>query len=256
MRATLLPLALSLVGCGTSDVPSTIECSSSALGPPFRVVKEMVAIPGGSFRGTNYQCEPGTLTFTYGVIGDAQGQSVTLREVPFAIDKSLVRCDELKRCIDAGACTGNLRARFSCVEDIAITQVDTAMQFCAWREMRLPSWRQWQRAIRGRHGLKYPRGMEWDDGYRHDPHIPHVGHPYTSPDGVEYFVRNQEQASISFELTRDEDCDSFPPHQIGQVLATPHVHELDWTYIDKHTHQDASSFASFRCVREYRKPVP
>jgi hypothetical protein len=119
--------------------------------------------------------------------------------------------------------------------------------------MHLPSWPQWQRAIRGPRGFRYPRGMTWDDGYRSDPEITNIGHIYASPEGVEYFVADP-LGLITQELTRDEDCMPYREPERGHLLVSLHTHELDRTIVFDRMHGPKGLHSAFRCVRELTSP--
>jgi hypothetical protein len=214
MRTLILILVVVLAvfgsGCRAratrSDDAGPPRPDPASLTPPRR---EMVSIQGGQFLGSDMWCFEGTTTVKYpDDPKNAPKDRVPLSVPSFAIDKSVVQCGELERCFAAGACENTYKAAlYTCRHGVAVASLKTATQFCAWRGMQLPSWFQWQRAMRGRDGWVYPRGLTWEDSYDHDPGIPGRGRPYLSPDGVEYFMtRGDLNASLELELTRDLDC--------------------------------------------------
>lgn len=214
MRTLVLGFGLAVLGAGCRGKATPREDAGPGLPVPASLTppqREMVSIQGSAFLGADMWCFEGTTRVKYPDDPEnAPKDRVPLSVPSFTIDKSVVQCGELQRCFDAGACENTYKHPLdTCANGIARVSLKTAAQFCAWRGMQLPSWFQWQRAMRGRDGWVYPRGLSWDDSYDHDPRIPGRGRPYLSPDGVEYFmVRGDLRASSSLdrEFTRDLDC--------------------------------------------------
>lgn len=221
MRTLVLVLAMFGAGCRAkatrSDDAGPARPDPASVTPPRR---EMLSIVGGAFLGADMWCFEGTTQVKYpDDPKDAPKDRVPLSVPSFTIDKSVVQCGELQRCFAAGACENTYKdPRDTCYHGIAVATLKTATQFCAWRGMQLPSWFQWQRAMRGRDGWVYPRGLTWDDSYDHDPRIPGRGRPYLSPDGVEYFMtRGDLKASLDQEFTRDLDCKRKTSPEAGDL---------------------------------------
>lgn len=123
----------------------------------------------------------------------------------YAIDKQRVSCDAYRACIAAKACRDE---GWKC-GDTAIARLDAATAYCQWRAARLPSVAEYQRAVRGPKGDKYPTGGGWlvsegckDATTKHPRTLEPMRCRNVSADGVEYFVLDAE----AFEWTRDFGC--------------------------------------------------
>jgi formylglycine-generating enzyme required for sulfatase activity len=120
---------------------------------------EMVVVPSGEFI---YGCNPE-------LDAECDEDEKPRRRVTlptFRIDRSEVTVAAYKACVDAGRCSVPKAGRF-CNWDTLRTNhpvncVDfhQARLYCAWREKRLPTELEWEKAARGTDGRKYPWGNE------------------------------------------------------------------------------------------------
>ncbi len=170
MRAAMiLWLGLGL-GCGDRTPPPSEEPArpyyTDARGrantpkAPPTLVEDMVAIPGGPFVGRNPACpKPGLASEDPNL---DQRPDEPLRVAGFSIDRKVATCPQYAECVAAAACPpfGPLE----CIEDTwAVVGIDSALSYCRWRGARLPSYREWQRAIRGVDGDVFPTGKTLDE---------------------------------------------------------------------------------------------
>jgi len=255
MRTGVLVVLMTICGCRekmANDPEAKSKATPASMPPPSR---EMVTIPSGTFRGADMWCFEGTSNIKHPEDPPKQPRDNASLQLPaFAIDKAVVHCGEIERCFEAGKCGPNAMGAepFRCMHGIAVTTLETAAQFCAWRGMQVASWFQWQRAVRGVDGRIYPRGMTWDDSYDRDPHIPGRGRFYVSTEGVEYFLtRGVKDVLVTTEFTRDVDCARKMNPEYGDARG-PVIISLDydqlnavwvWPYRDRHT------TSQFRCAQ-------
>lgn len=69
-------------------------------------------------------------------------------ELPaFKIDKYTVGCEQWRACVASGACTQ--KTGKDCYDDLVQKTYDQAVELCRWRGGRLPTYPEWQRAVRG-----------------------------------------------------------------------------------------------------------
>ncbi|MBE7452726.1 MAG: SUMF1/EgtB/PvdO family nonheme iron enzyme [Kofleriaceae bacterium] len=112
--------------------------------------------------------------------GCTGGNPVRRPYVPaYHIDRTLVRVEDYRRCLDAGVCTerplvaarpeipistGDIKAPSSMPKDkrdrAALVTLDAATTYCRWLGKRVPSPEEWEKAARGRDGYS-PGAMTW-----------------------------------------------------------------------------------------------
>lgn len=161
----------------------------------------------------------------------------------FDIDRHLVTREQYTTCVDAHACTDE-GDEFPFAAVVSHAAADA---YCKWRHARLPTWHEWQRAVRGPDANLYATGSNWDPvaGCR----VPtlkgevssRVRCENTSADGVTYYVQDQHD-----EWTSDDDCvDAKNPAQrqpvaisLGVALGRGGVREDNY-------------HAQFRCARTH-----
>ena len=164
-RAALAVLFLAAAGFDTPTGRSTVA---------ERPLESMVSIPDGRFRmGTSAEEHEGAMRLCReelrqrGVCKDEQFVSEEPTKVVFVsaflIDRVEVTVAGWRACVKAGACSPEpllqADARFL-QANLPITSVtwDEAVRYCAWRDARLPTEAEWERAARGRNGNVWPWG--------------------------------------------------------------------------------------------------
>lgn len=202
----------------------------------------MIAIAGQTFLGTDTDCAAGTTMQR----GQNPLSPVRLTVAAFHIDRRVVTCDEFERCVDAGACTHKF-GMMRCLAGIAAAQRPAAMDYCKWRNAQIPTWNEWQLAIRGPDACDYPTCHEHRDEYDlYDSN--EGGIPTRSPMGVEY--RWNGHAWLANEITRDDDCwDPNEGQGDGRLMVGPvsgYVSGMIHESVDK----PGTDRGMFRCVRD------
>ncbi len=156
---------------------------------PRSVVEDLVAIPGGRFRGRSPACpKPGLASDDS--FNDKRPDE-PLHVAAFLIDRKVATCADYNACVAAAACRplGNIE----CGDDKAVVPPFKAENYCKWRGARLPTYREWQRAIRGVDGDRFPTGKTLDEARicdRPTSSRPMPRCEHTSAAGVIYAVRN------------------------------------------------------------------
>lgn len=247
-----IPLVIVASGCGRSAPPAIAEeaagagsGSSSAIiitganaassGP--RLVDDMVPIEAGLFWGRRPLC-PDT----------DHRQDVAQSIGAYRIDRRTASCGEFADCVAAGGCKAN-EYREDCFATAAVVALDQAQAYCAWRGTRLPSYAEWQRAVRGRHANLYSMGQRWDPD-KACPH-PTVG---LSADETLRRCEHVSEAGLIFttenvnasEWTRDTACvldDDGTMIDSGQV--TPYLLGVELNVIAV-----SQPLAEIRCARD------
>jgi formylglycine-generating enzyme required for sulfatase activity len=207
-------------------------CSRNRPSPP---ADDMIAIPAQKFIGDDTDCPAGTVNRR----SFDQWHHVALRAPAFRIDRRVVTCADFDRCVDAGACTHKL---MKCKEGLAAAQRPAAEAYCKWRDAQLPSWNEWQLAIRGPDGWEYPTGHEKRPEFD-APETPE-GTVYTSPEGVEY--RFNARSFLGNELTRDDDCLETAPGFFFPAVISGFTIGMIYETMSK----AGTERGLFRCVRE------
>jgi hypothetical protein len=252
MRLPLIVIACVLAGCRSETSEATAKPIGDERPTPNRAVpnlseppRDMISIAGGPFRGSNLLCEPGTLKPIYGDIGP-QPERVPLNVKSFAIDRDVVSCFQMERCIETGKCVSEGRPSYHCENGVAIVIRAVAAQFCAWRGMELPTYFQWQRAARGVDGRVFPDGAYSPRCDRADPSDDREHRcREISPDGLRYTTSDAHN-----ELVRDIDClymgdsvASSPPPRFSPLKVLLQLRRLDIAVNGDYPGQ-------FRCVDE------
>lgn len=159
----------------------------------------------------------------------------------FNIQRSTVTCSQLGQCVRMGACEVH-RGMSTCREGVAVVPLDVAIDFCRWKGGTLPTYAQWQRAVRGLNGAVYPVGSK--EGARSECQRPSSTSDlmprcvHESPDGVEFATSNGNEG----EWTSDVDCvQSDTPSKFAPLEADLGGNELDHVSL-------FDDRAEFRCV--------
>lgn len=122
---------------------------------------ESVTIPESRVRVTQPSCEIDDETFvdlqSGGLLqGDSKDHpNSSIRQavvvIPsFKIDRRTVGCAQWRACVAAGACTEEKQT--DCLDDLVLKRHSQAAELCRWRGGRLPTYVEWQRAVRGKSG--------------------------------------------------------------------------------------------------------
>jgi len=112
------------------------------------VAAELIEVPGGSFTMGCDDCDP----------DEAPAHAVSLHA--FTLDAYEVTQGQYAECVAAAACAP---AAVEGSANLPVTGVDyeSAMGFCTWRHLRLPTEAEWEYAARGTENLVFPWGNEW-----------------------------------------------------------------------------------------------
>jgi formylglycine-generating enzyme required for sulfatase activity len=142
--------------CVTSDHVVLLDAGSSngawtPLTMNFDDV-QMVQVPAGCFMMGSADGEQ-----------DEQPVHEVCFDAPFWIDKTEITRAMYEACVEAGACIATLAPDYYAYDTTPITRVtwEQAQNFCAWRDVRLPTEAEWEYAARGPEGLVYPWGNDY-----------------------------------------------------------------------------------------------
>ncbi|HZS39956.1 MAG TPA: SUMF1/EgtB/PvdO family nonheme iron enzyme [Polyangia bacterium] len=166
-RSLLVVLALACAAFDTSTGRTTTA---------ERPLESMVSIPQGTFlMGASPEAQAAAVRLCREELGPRQrpgcSDNAFVMEGPprvvflsaFLIDRVEVTVEAYRRCVQGGACSPQpllqTDARFV-QPSLPVTSVtwDEAARYCAWRDARLPSEAEWERAARGRDGRTWPWG--------------------------------------------------------------------------------------------------
>jgi formylglycine-generating enzyme required for sulfatase activity len=131
---------------------------------------EMVLVPAGCFMmgSTDEQinftlqiCDNCNLNQTY--FEDEQPAHEQCFDEPFWIDRTEVTRAQYTLCVTAGVCSNPPSSDYSTRDEQPINQVTwfDSRDYCAWRDARLPTEREWEYAARGPSILIYPWGDDF-----------------------------------------------------------------------------------------------
>lgn len=210
-RASALLLALGLACDSRSkrapaDDHAGERAAAGAVPPPH---PSPILVPGGSAIAGEHVCQ----------LLEGKTNPPALPIEPFRIDFAAVTCAEWRECVVAGACLPDGVEAWEdkdpeapgwplgwCVYGAANVSQSQADAFCRWRGGELPSWAQWQHAMRGNRSTTRVEPEECRTP--RDPHR-HHDHPYDRPEcelvssyGVSFILKNWNFV----ERTRDRWC--------------------------------------------------
>ena len=257
MRITVI---VCLVAWGCSDrTPPPSEAprpffKEAPDGPPAHkapptLVEIMVTIPGGPFVGRNPCPNP---EYHYDAFYRDERPNEPLRVAGFSIDREVVTCPQYAECVAATACPPLGPMECSSGNKWASVGSNSALAYCRWRGARLPSYREWQRAIRGVEGDVYPTGKTLDHARicerptrPNDDKLRRCEH--SSAAGVVYAVENSNYG----EWTNEVGCTVDVKGTKIEVAITP---KLLSKRLDQFTFDPMDS--EIRCARDSPATAP
>lgn len=221
--------------------------------------EKMVLVPAGEF--------------TIGANGEATSQRVNLPD--YYIDKFETTNSDYGECVNDGICSPPTRfdspssslyfgnPEFASYPVIYVTW-DMADTFCRWRDARLPTEAEWEKAARGADGRIYPWGNEFIAGMSNfcDVNCPREskntnyndGYADTSPVGA--FPEGQSPYGI-FDMSGNVYewvADSFYPMSTQEMVirggAWSDINGVNATSRATFTPSSAYEFLGFRCARD------
>jgi len=196
---SLLWIGAVLAACGgeSRKDPDLGSGSEAPVPMPRPPPDDMIRLPGGGYRGTELHCP--TKDTVSEAAGSRKYEQVVHELSSFAIDRRRTSCNDYKICADAHACPpiGDSMS-LRCMDDglVAVT-VAGAKAYCEWRHLQLPSYYEWQAAVRGPEGNLYPGGNT-PPAIAMDNSSPAR---FTTSEGIEYAINDR-----AGEWTRDWEC--------------------------------------------------
>ena len=244
---SLLWIGAVLVACGGESRKEPDLGSGSEAPVPTPPPDDMIRLPAGGYRGTELHCP--TKDTVSEAAGSRKYEQVVHELSSFAIDRRRTSCNDYKICVYAHACPpiGNSMS-LRCMDDglVAVT-VAGAKAYCEWRHLQLPSYYEWQAAVRGPEGSVYPGGNTPPKIAMGDSSPAH----FRTPEGVEYAINDR-----GGEWTRDTECTTIRK-RLGEPLASG-SNGLEVTPVVGDTgpiNLDLPGFfhdgAKFRCVNDH-----
>ena len=202
-------------------------------------VDDLLAFPAGWFYAHPMHCVPGTTTELVEPADRVRGLLVDIDG--FEIDRRAVTCAAYRACVAAESCPAYTDWPGPCEGDVAKVPHASAIAYCAWRGLSLPTYAQWQRAARGTDGRPFPAGFD-------PPPAPCRrtvrGCPFTSESGFESVL----DSDFGAEWTRELDCFE---HEEGGGELLPNVVELSFDRLNVRSSTHRAD-AWFRCARDGR----
>lgn len=213
-------------------------CRHSKPAPPL---DDMVTIAAQSYVGDDLTCPAGTQSPRFRK--DVTRVPLTVRG--FKIDRVVVGCEDYERCVEAGACAHSDDV-MRCLDGIAAVRRAAASSYCTWRRARIPSWKEWQLAVRGPDACEYPTCHDHKPEY--DVEGSEIsGQPVASAFGVVY--RWDAHSWIANEVTSDDDCWLRDPADPSS-LSVGHVSGFTAGALHESLDLPGTERGAFRCVRE------
>ncbi|HTR52820.1 MAG TPA: SUMF1/EgtB/PvdO family nonheme iron enzyme [Kofleriaceae bacterium] len=239
-------------GQGHGSRPHRDDASSAVSASDARPREDMVTIPAGRYRlsALHYRddgvCTPELAGDPHALLDVAH--PATEQDVArFEIDRVPVRWRDYCSCVKQGACpvrnAGDCQYRRDLADDDPESSAKvlrtTAIAYCAWRGLRLPTFVEWQAAVRG------PKGQEVA-GCDVASTIQTYRCQFTSPSAVRTWMSDAE-------FTRSREC--FPAMSGDPLHIAPVAVSSDWMAgyrLDVATPADDDRRGFFRCVRDTR----
>lgn len=175
-RALLIALALTMV--------SAVEHRPGAVVRLVQSPSEMVVVPSGAFQ-MGMPDAPEEMEYVMELCLSDFGSAAQLLCMPgrfasfvpsrqvhveeFRIDRHETRVSEYRQCVRAGDCDigpllfGDQRYNKSEWPIVNVSWND-AVSYCAWRDKRLPTEAEWEKAARGPSSFRWPWGQTWRHG--------------------------------------------------------------------------------------------
>jgi formylglycine-generating enzyme required for sulfatase activity len=207
----------------------------------------MIWLPAGAYRGTELHC------MTKDAVSEAAASRKYEQAVhelaSFAVDRRRTSCADYGKCVDAHACApfGDTFYEHCADDGVVSVSLEQARAYCEWRHLRVPSYYEWQAAVRGPKGNLYPNGDTPPDCYQRETStsIERLPCPFTTHEGVEYVLQDYED-----EWTRDSECTIDKRGlEVTSVVAVTAAINLDIPGFFHHG-------AKFRCVNDRPATAP
>jgi formylglycine-generating enzyme required for sulfatase activity len=237
---------LALVACRGDKAPRE-GGRGSAVASSWRPPDDMARIPAGTYKQRALHLHEGG-TCNAALAGDAAARSVdnwpdeAVQVSSFEIDRNVVmwvdycECERQHVCPHAVECPDGGEDEDDPLNNAAVPSRDAAA-YCAWRGLRVPTYGEWQAAVRGIDGIDVPTC----DAAAKDGRC-----RFTTSLGVQVWISSRT------EYTRSREC--FPP-----MLGNPAVIDrvvlgvgADHLGIPEPADEASSkpALAVFRCVRD------
>ena len=165
------------------------------------------------------------------LLGTGKWDYVLKKTRPFKIDRNPASCDDYQKCIEAGVCTTGLAT--SCPFGVADVSIENAERYCHWRGAQLPSFEQWQLAIRGFAVTWFEEDDLFDCRGR-------VGSRCSFAAQSGAIVHVQDDGKFHLEWVREQLC--IDNHRVPAGALTSQLGEFGQIMFDDH--------GEFRCVLE------
>lgn len=149
----IVPLLLTQAGCSDKAKQHTPAEQSSNVIPP----DDMVVVPAGDYVVTaphlakGEQCTPEVRERLKSITSGPAPQA-SQPVAAFAIDKQRVSCRDFRDCRKQHVCPDSDWGDHDCEDSDALATREQAIAYCAWRGHVLPTYLQWQAAVRGPDG--------------------------------------------------------------------------------------------------------
>ena len=241
----LLWIVAALAACGGDSRKESDPGSGTAAPVPVPIPKpppdDMIRLPAGGYRGTELHCS--TKEMVSEAAASRKYEQVVHELGSFAIDRRRTSCADYSKCVEAHACAPFGDTFYEhCEEDgfVSVSQ-DQAKAYCDWRKLQLPSYYEWQAAIRGPKGNLYPNGDTVPECYQKETSttLERLPCPFATPEGVEYAMHD-----FYDEWTRDSECTVRKQKlEFTPIVAVTAATNLDILAFFHHG-------AKFRCVND------
>ena len=231
----LTVVMLLIAACGSKN-----DRSGEGSGSSRTVKEDLATVPAGTYVAKALHM-PSDGTCTAQIAGGAEvdnWKDERQKVEGFAIDKRVASCADFMLCVDQGGCVVT-KNDFRCESDgTAVAYWSTAEAYCAWRKQRLPTYLEWQAAVRGPTGITTPNcsgsGSNAESGC-----------VTTSPFGVVAIVAGV----LDLEFTRSSECWSNANAEPDKSVVGISLMEKSFSALMP-VSSSRPSHGSFRCARD------